>query len=458
MSGNSESFFQLVIYFCKQLLMMLVPGLLKNIYRIPRFAEFTFKTIEFLLFHTPIILRFSFLWKYILRQKWQFSLERAYHIAGKPRVHDPLFFCDFTPHEILQKSGVSYSGFFNIDFVYNGLLVTGVVKSKECNTVEFLLDDRIIKKLNLKKNSNYRSFKIKFMRNVIENFPKESVLTIKCDDENFLLYKKSHGVKLIVPHGNCSLLRLLDAGSKISKKGTFTATADETRKKQNSYLDIYDKAKVAFDTEIGKPLFLMYGTLLGFYRENDFIPGDDDFDVGYISDKTNPEDVKEEAKKIMIKLIQAGFTVTFNRKGRLFRLQTGRGGGGNSHLDLRPLWFEDGFFWGGKQTKILCTKDDLLPVEKGILRGHEVYIPQKPDVILSRYYGPGWRVPDPGYVNDRANIDKYIKKNLNRALITPMEYFKIKNFLEKNEVNIPGMGRFISTSLQNLYPLDEFIE
>ncbi len=450
--------FNRLVFHLKIVLRNIMLGSFNAVLYKPYMAELAIKIFELLLFNLPFVLRFSIIWRFIVRQRWQFALELAYHRSGKPRVKDPLFLCDIQAGKALEKSDNNCIGTFDIYFLYNGLVISGYVQNHNYKSFNLCLDDKIIKKTNFINGKYYPTFKIKIKRNVLNLFPDKSNLVLKVEDGKYLKYKNSGSVNLLIPHGNGSIIKFIGNGGKISKKGTLSATPEQTRERQNVYLNVYDKAKLFFDKEIGKTLFLMYGTLLGFYRGGDFIPGDDDFDGGYISEKTNAKDVKEEIKEIVIKLVQSGFTVTFNRSGRLFRLQLERGATDGYHLDLRPLWFEGKYMWAHKQARIICTKDDFLPAGKGLLRGVEVYVPRLPEVMLSGYYGPGWRVPDPGYVNDNSCEIKEIIKYLNKALITPREYLQMKKFFRSKEGAVPGMGRFVSTSLQDLYPLDEYID
>jgi len=45
-------------------------------------------------------------------------------------------------------------------------------------------------------------------------------------------------------------------------------------------------------------IYLVYGTLLGVIRENDFIAHDNDIDLAYLSNKNNAKDVLDEFYKI----------------------------------------------------------------------------------------------------------------------------------------------------------------
>jgi phosphorylcholine metabolism protein LicD len=101
----------------------------------------------------------------------------------------------------------------------------------------------------------------------------------------------------------------------MNKKGVISATEDELRERQSAYLELYADLRRFFAEELGKPLMLMYGTLLGYHRDGDLIPGDDDFDAGYISDEHDPIAVKEETKRVIATLVRAGYLVSFNRRG-----------------------------------------------------------------------------------------------------------------------------------------------
>ena len=124
-----------------------------------------------------------------------------------------------------------------------------------------------------------------------------------------------------MPHGDGRLFSLIEAGGTLSKKGEIDLSPAETKRREDRQLEIYSRVRAFFEETLGRPLLLLYGTLLGFQREGDIIVGDDDFDVGYVSDKTDPVAVKEETKEIIVELVRAGFTVSLNRRGRMFRVQ-----------------------------------------------------------------------------------------------------------------------------------------
>ncbi|APX94956.1 hypothetical protein BWR19_08405 [Halomonas sp. 1513] len=294
-----------------------------------------------------------------------------------------------------------------------------------------------------------------FKRGVLDAFPQHSTIALRSGNGRYLLWKGCYRASVFVPHGNDQLFNLLDQGASLNKKGYLAPTSDEIADRQQRYLKIYDSAKNTFDTLFGNPLFLMYGTLLGHCREGDFIPGDDDFDVGYASALGDPISVKEETKKIVIELVLAGYICSFNRSGRLFRLSL-PGEPAGVHLDVRPVWYEDQAIWAHKQAKLPLSLDDFLPVIEGSLRGYNVYTPAYTERFLRAYYGDGWKVPDPSFSNASQKVPKYVIKHLDKTCITPAEYREMCDEIERRRPNHPQAAKLISIGLHSLYPLSEY--
>jgi hypothetical protein len=211
-----------------------------------------------------------------------------------------------------------------------------------------------------------------------------------------------------------------------------------------------------FVTELERDLFLMYGTLLGYCRSGDFIAGDDDFDAGYVSDATDPPSVKDETFDIIVDLVREGFTVTFNRKGRLLRVQL-EPGPDQMHIDLRPLWLESGDLWVHNHVCLPLSRADFLPTRQASLRGVPVNIPQDTEAFLRGHYGPGWNVPDPGFIYYPSEVDPAVRRHLDRALITVAEYRELAARVERACEGVTGAGRLVSLGSQDLYPLDSYI-
>ena len=396
-------------------------------------------------------------WVLAVKQRWQFRLESTYHRLGQPRVEDPLFACAVEPGKLGTEQD-PVPGLFTARIVFGGLSVSGLSAASAVDRVELRLNGVPVRAVNAGGDGFFPEFHIELKRPTLAAFPPQSVLTVHAPDGTPLRTTGgSDELRITVPHGSGQLLDILAAGGKLDKKGVISPSLAETRQRQQRYLEIYAKVRDFFEQELGRPLFLMYGTLLGYHREGDFIPGDDDFDCGYVSDQTDPVAVKEETKRLIVRLVKAGFTVSFNRKGRLFRIQLEREATDGYHLDVRPLWFQDGRVWVHNHCSFPSRREDFLPVVEGELRGVRVLVPRDTEAFLRGHYGPGWHTPDPGFMYYLSEIDPAILDNLGKALITVSEYRELAARVRREAGDAPPAGRLVSVGSQDLYPLSQFL-
>lgn len=346
---------------------------------------------------------------------------------------DPLLSCRVRlPGAGTGVAALSGPGSFKATFKYNGLLVAVKLTSNSFDHFDLLIDGIPFRKVKIAKDTFHYKFTVK--RPGLLHFPACGGLGVRTADGASLLSKGAPELILEIPHGRGDLRHILEGGIYLEKKGELPATFEEIAQQQDRYLELYDRARVFFREKLDLELFLMYGTLLGLYRDGDFIPGDDDFDVGYFSNEQDPLAVKEEVMALIVKLVEGGVTVGFNQVGRPFRLR-GLPDAPLTHLDVRPLWFQEGAIWAHDRTCPTCTAKDFLPVKKAVFREREVFIPQNPERFLEDFYGPGWRTPDPSYTADFF-VDPRVTRNLSKLCLT--------------------IGEIIFKSAVDLYPLAEY--
>lgn len=398
-------------------------------------------------------------WVVRSRHLWQFELERAHHRRGTARVDDPLFTADLVPEvDTSRAPSDGMAGVFRARFTHQGLNVGGFTLEPGLAVVEVALDGVPLRRVNVgDAGGDHGAFDMVLRRPVLDVAPRRSKLTVTTSDGRRLLTHGSTAVEVELPEASGRLDELLAAGVTVDKKGGLTPTAAETAARQVALLGLYGRAREAF-AELDRELFVLYGTLLGVHREGSLIPGDDDLDCGYVARGSDPASVKADATELIEALVRGGFSVSFNRRGRLFRVHHDALGDATLHLDVHPIWFEGPDLYVHNHHRFPASVEDLLPAEERALPDGTVLVPRHPEVLLERFYGPGWRTPDPGYVDDSSGAPTEVMARLNEALLTPTEYRDLAARLDDPARRTPVQGRLVSIALQSLYPLEHFVE
>lgn len=394
-----------------------------------------------------------------IRQKWQFALERSHHAGGNARVEDPLFECAATPNPETLRSAKDRSGavgHYRVEWGFRGLSIIGFLSGTgDRRGVRVSIDGILMREISVsRKRLLPPYFSLRLSRAAIGALCAISALRVESEDGQILLCEGCEEVVLSVPHGSGRLVRNAKAPV-LDKKGFLVSEEGTLDVRLKACLEIYRKASKAFESEFGLSLMLLYGTLLGQHRDGDFIPGDDDFDVGYVSSETSPEAVKKEAIRIVMRLVAEGFTVSFNRNGRLFRLRLASCQP-DTHLDVHVIWFERNMAWVHPQACLACGRTEFLPARQAALRGVTVKIPQRPEAFLRAYYGNGWVAPDPAYSTAAKGVPNKVKRHLARACVTPAEHADMQRELVDLKRTKPSVGRLISIGSFSLYPLEEY--
>ena len=144
-----------------------------------------------------------------------------------------------------------------------------------------------------------------------------------------------------------------------------------------------------FERNFKVKTYIIYGTLLGAYREHKFLSHDYDIDLAYLSNETKISNIVQE-KNWILKILR--------RQNMLVKAF----GDGHNHvkcLDKQRL-FDLWTSWFDKDDKFYCTgfyngcldKKDVLPFKTCILENETFSIPNNTDKFLTVYYGD-WQTP-----------------------------------------------------------------
>jgi tetratricopeptide (TPR) repeat protein len=396
-------------------------------------------------------------WALGTKQRWQFQLELCHARNGTARVVDPLFQVTAIPAGKQVTGDHQVPGLFTAQLGYAGLTISGfLLTPAAAEYVTVMLGESVLRSVNVNDDSHLPLFTLLIKRSALARFPQASTLRVVTPEGEPL--RAPHGfahIELAIPHGDGSVAGILGAGGSLTKKGEIAQSLVEVRQRQDRDLEIYRRVRDFFEDHLGRSIFLLYGSLLGYHRDGDLIPGDDDFDAGFVCDATDAVGAKQETKDIVVALISAGFTVSFNRRGRLFRIQLNRAG--RDHVDVHPVWFQDGNAWIHNVARLPLTRDQFLPAATGKLRGVTVSTPHDPEAFLQENYGKGWKVPDPGFRYYPGALAPQVRRNLARALITVGEYHDLARRVERETAGSATAGRLVSIGSQDLYPLEQFI-
>lgn len=145
-------------------------------------------------------------------------------------------------------------------------------------------------------------------------------------------------------------------------------------------------------------LILLYGTLLGFVRDKNFINNDHDVDIGIILEN---DDIRELKNLFTyLKKEQCTITKTYSSKGQYHIKIIDR------TLDLWIVWIKNDKLFVSDSIYGELNKEDLLPLKQIKINNYYFQIPNNPEKLFNFWY-ENWRIKSDKTPIMRPNI--YLK-------------------------------------------------
>lgn len=218
------------------------------------------------------------------------------------------------------------------------------------------------------------------------------------------------GKSLIMPNGELSshpakdgkedevaLRRRLASGQAFDSDGKIThLPKDLDLTWQDGVLSLYQLVDGVIEAVTSSKSFIYSGTLLGYVRNNGFIPHDKDMDCAYVSKAGSPDEAANEFAALGEALIATGYQVTPKASCISVRESTGS----KVMVDIAHLFLKTdgyiGFPFGTVGIEAVSPKA-FEPVGTGQLSGFKVGIPANPTEVVAHVYGENWETPDPDF-------------------------------------------------------------
>ena len=407
----------------------------------------------------------------------KFECARLEHLHGDgPDHHDPLLMIDVNaPYQRFMCDGDTM-GFAHCQVGPQGLKVTGTVLNRSTNYVKLSINGQEATSAPIEDSG---AFSIALHRRLICEWFGQTTLTLQLDESPIYEttanseaagHRSEQGatevvtIDFVVRSGAHTSPPTTDAPERLvdglNKKGSARTVGQLDQREIESLLAWYQELREFFEQELGRGLFITYGTLLGMIRDGGLIPHDDDFDVAYLSPGATPSEVRDDTAEVVRALAVAGFEV---HVGRTMRAMTHAADAVPLPIDILPCWFEAGMFWGYSRP-IELGRNDIEPFQQLQFGGFQLLAPRRAELFLERHYGSSWIHPDPTFRYRPTTVASEHRRHLDSALLTRAQFRWIESqrlltravSARRDDRDRPG--RVVSYFGQPLYPLDSFIE
>lgn len=377
-------------------------------------------------------------WALEALNEWEFRWEYCRVRVAAGERQDTSLDVEVTPTAEPASAAQLAAGRMIAEVIHTGVLLTGWVADPDAAAVRITLDGETLREVDVHHGSGTRDaaaprFRYAIKHPTLAHFPAQTRLEVKVGEVALAAPGRAAAVQLRVPHGDGELFAGGSLATELTKKGTLVGTVGPVSAGRISALEAYTTARALFAEHLGRELFLLYGTLLGCIRDGDFIAGDDDVDVGYLTDAADPAAVKAETLDVVERLLALGYDAGCRISGGLFKLYIDE-----RELDIYPVWFADGRAWAYQD--IDAQRSDFAPPTTTRFKDVEVAVPARAEQVLEGTYGPDWRVPRPGFRHYRSAA---VRRTLSRAAITPSQARELRHRNEGLRDGGTAAGRFL---------------
>lgn len=152
--------------------------------------------------------------------------------------------------------------------------------------------------------------------------------------------------------------------------------------------DVYSLVRAHFREELGRELFVAYGSLLGLAREGAFLAHDDDFDAAFLSRANDAAGMASDLLSVAARMRELGMTVEIWDHGSMHVSPPGL----PVKLDIFVFGLVDGHL-SAYQVYAPMSPAAVEPTSEFTLDGVSYAAPADVDAVLTATYG-NWRVPD----------------------------------------------------------------